>query len=119
MMRFPIKAWRVFALAAILAGSSMARGAGPAEPLLHLVPPDAGVTVAIEDLREHARGFLASPLAGGLSRLPVVRAWLASDRFRGFRQAQQQIENLLGVKLSAIRDDLLGDAVVLALRLPP
>ena len=95
-----------------------ARGAGPADDLFRLVPPDAGVSLAVEDLRGHAGEFFGSPLAGSLARLPAVRDWLASDRSRRLRDARREVEAALGVDLATIRDGLLGDAVVLALHLP-
>jgi hypothetical protein len=109
----------VLALGLILALAATTRAAGPAEALFRLVPPDAGLTLAIEDLRGHARQFLDSALADGLRQLPAVRAWFASDRFRGFQRAQAEIEKALGENLARIRDDLLGDAVVLTVHLPP
>jgi hypothetical protein len=94
------------------------RAAGPADALFRLVPPDAGLTLAVEDLRGHARQFFDSPLAEGLRQLPAVQAWRASDQFLGFQRARREIENLIGAPVAKIRDDLLGDAVVLTLRLP-
>lgn len=96
-----------------------ARAAGPADRLFKLVPPDAGVTLAVEDLRGHARTLLASPLAGGLRRLPVVRKWQESEGFRSFRKSLDRIETLLGTDVATLRDEVLGEAVVLALWLPP
>jgi len=96
-----------------------ARGEAPADPLLRLVPPDAAVTVAVEDLRGHAREFGASALADGLRSLPAVREWLTSDPPRRLRSALKKVETVLGETLPTIRDELLGEAVVLALRLPP
>jgi hypothetical protein len=96
-----------------------AQGAGPADGLFRLVPPDAGVSLAIEDLRGHAREFLASPLAEGLARLPAVRASRESGRLGRIEQALRKVEALVGASVPKIRDDLLGDAVVLTLRVPP
>ena len=107
----------VFALALGLAAT--ARGAGPADPLFRLVPPDASLTLAVEDLRGHARDFLESPLSDGLRQLPAVRAWFASDRFQGFQRARREIEKSLGVDIAKVRDDLIGEAVVLTVWLPP
>jgi hypothetical protein len=87
--------------------------------LFQLVPPDAAATLAIEDLRGHAREFLGSPVADGFRQLPAFRAWLASDQFRRFEKARGRIEDVVGEKMATIRDDLLGDAVVLTLRIPP
>ena len=96
-----------------------ARGESPAEELLGLVPADAGLTVAVEDLSGHLRTFLDSPLAEGLARLPAVRGWLASDGGRRFVRARKDIESALKVDAARVRDDLFGEAVVLALHLPP
>jgi hypothetical protein len=70
-------------------------------------------------LRDHAREFLGSPLAKRLRALPFVQNWLASNRARGFREAKRTLEQVVGEKFETIRDDLLGDAVVLTLRVPP
>ena len=96
-----------------------ARAGEEADALLRLTPPDAGATVIIEDLRGHARRFFDSPLGAGLSDLPAVRAWRGSERFQGFQLARQQIEKAIGENVTAVRDDLLGDAVVLAIHLAP
>lgn len=112
-------AQRFFALTLALAAAVTSRGAGLAEPLLQLSPPDAGITLTIEDLRGHTQEFLASPLADRLTRLPFVRSWVDSPQGASFQAARRQIESVLGATLGEIRDELLGDAVVLTLRLPP
>ena len=48
-----------------------------------------------------------------------MRAWLDSEQHRQFEQSRAQIEAALGATLTDLRDELVGDAVVLALRLPP
>ena len=112
---------RLFGLAcvSVLSIALTARGAGPADDLLRLVPPDAAATLAVEDLRGQARELFGSPLAEGFRRSPAFRAWLASDHFRKFDGARQQIEKVVGEKIATIRDNLLGDAFVLTLRVPP
>ncbi len=100
-------------------GPRAVRAERPADGLLALVPPDAAVTVVVEDLRSHARTFLESPLAGGLQTLPAVQTWRASEGARRFAQARREIEAALKVDLSKVRDDLLGDAVVLSLHPDP
>ncbi len=118
-MAFPCR-WTcsVALLAFSLLGSRPLRAEAPADPLLKLVPADAAVTLAVEDLRGHARTFSGSPIAQGLRALPSVRDWLASDRSRGLRSALKKAESVLGVNLATIRDDLLGEAVVLTLWVP-
>ncbi len=104
--RFAILAWG-WSLAAIAAG------AGPADGLFRLVPPDAGATLAIEDLRTHWRQIGDAPLLASLRKIPAVRAWLGSDRFVQLAKAGRDIEAALGVSLATLRDELVGDAVVL------
>jgi hypothetical protein len=91
----------------------------PAEKLMRLVPPDMAVVVTIEDLRGHASAFLKSRLAEEFWRLPAVRGWFASDNYQQLERARSQIERLLDANLTDVRDELLGDGVILALRLPP
>src|SRR5262249_5384537 len=96
-----------------------ARGSGPADGLFRLVPPDVAATLAIEDLRGHAREFLYSPTAKRLQRQPEFQAWLAPPPFARFQHASHKIEAVLGETVSTLRDELLGDAVVLTLRAAP
>ncbi len=110
------------ALGPLLALACAARAADqpvrPADALLRLVPPDAAAVVTVEGLRDQAHAFGASRLVPELRELPAVRAWLDSERYRQFERSRAQIEAFLGSSLAEIRDELLGDAVVLALRLP-
>ncbi len=85
--------------------------------LLRLVPPDAGLTLSMVDLRGHAREISGSPLARAFWALPAVKEWRASDAGRKFDRAREHIERTLGAPVTTIRDDLLGDAVILSLHL--
>jgi hypothetical protein len=105
----------------LLTGLASARGAEPAQAtrdLLGLLPPDVGVVLNIEDLRGHAHELLGSRLAEDFTKLPAVKAWLDSEKFEQFETARDHIEGLLQASLTEIRDQVLGDAVVVALRLP-
>jgi hypothetical protein len=89
-----------------------------AEDLLRLVPSDVAVALTVEGLREQADALLKSPLALDFLRLPAARTWLESGKYQQFERARERIQTLLGANLTEVRDELLGDAVVLALRLP-
>ncbi len=90
-----------------------------ADELLRLVPADATVVVTLEGLRDQYRSLSVSRLVADLHRLPSVRAWLESEKYRHLERSCADIEAFLGVKLSDLRDELIGDAVVLVLRLDP
>lgn len=112
-------AWNAFLFAmALLAGSRTAPGAGPADPLLRLVPADAGATLVVEDLKGTARDVLQSSLFEGVCQLPVVREWLESGRFREVHDALGKVDQALGEKVHVIRDDLFGEAFILTLHVP-
>src|SRR5208337_5349285 len=83
------------------------------------IPPDASVVLTVEDLRGQVRQLLASRLAAEFQKLPTVKAWFASEKYEQLETARDQIEGVLQAKLTEIRDEIVGDAVVVALRLPP
>src|SRR5262245_44455774 len=121
--RRPIWPRLAASLAFVIAGTSSewTIAAGPTEAvedLLRLVPSDASLVLTIEDLRDHARSIGASRLAADLRRLPAVKSWLESDKYRRLERSCAEIEGTLGVKLADLRDQVLGDAVVLVVRLP-
>jgi hypothetical protein len=93
--------------------------AGPADGLLRLVAAESDATLAVEDLRGRALEVAGSPLFEGLLRLQPVRAWMASEPFRKVAEASRGVQEALGVPLTTIRDELLGDAVVLTLQSGP
>jgi len=95
-VRIPVFHVFVFCLGLAFGLGAPAHAGGTADPLLKLVPADAAVTLAVEDLRGHALEFAGSTLAEGLRRTPAVQDWLASDRFRGFQQAISKAEKVLG-----------------------
>ena len=99
--------------------ASVARAEGPADALLKLVPPDAGVTIAAEDLRGHLRELQGSALATSLRKLPAFQSWVRSENYQAFRRATDRVQSLLGEDLGKVVDELFGDAVVLTLRVPP
>jgi hypothetical protein len=86
--------------------------------LLKLIPPDAGVVLTVDDLRGQVRELLASRLAAEFQKLPAVKAWFDSEKYEELERARDNIEGAFEVPLTGIRDQVLGDAVVLALRLP-
>jgi hypothetical protein len=105
-------------LAIAASGAATEPAERPANALLRLVPPEVAVVVTIEGLRDQARAFGASKLAADLVKLPAVKAWLDSEKYHQFERSRAQIETALHANMNDLRDELLGDAVVLALRLP-
>lgn len=125
-------AWRALLRSAFLAGTtalSLGLGLGLAnanelqaidddQRLFQLVPADAALIVQIPDLRTHANSFWNSPWVQRVRRLPATRGWLESPAFQQFEQARTEIEAALGSPLTRVRDELLGDDLVLSLHQP-
>jgi hypothetical protein len=86
--------------------------------LVNLVPPDSGVVLTVDDLRGEVRELLSSRLADEFRKLPIVKAWLDSEKYEQLENARDQIEGVLQASLAEIRDQILGDGVVVALHLP-
>lgn len=115
-------AWRAILGLELLLLATSARAAEPVSPALELqklIPPDASVVLTVEDLRGQVRRLLESRLVADLQRLPAVKAWFESEKYEQLETARDHIEGLLQAKLIEVRDQIVGDAVVVALRLPP
>ncbi len=110
----------VWAAATLMVGQVAGRDGGdrPTDALLRLLPADTTIVLTVDGLRDQARAFAASKLAAELVKLPAVKAWLESEKFHELERASAQIETILGTSLSEVRDELVGDGVLLALRIP-
>ncbi len=114
--------WRVILSLPFLLLVPITRAGEPVSPtreLQKLIPADASVVLTVEDLRGQVRELLASRLASDFLNLPAVKNWFDSEKYEQLETARDQIEGMLQAKLTEIRDQVLGDAVVIALRLPP
>ena len=94
-------------------------GSPPVDAILELVPSDAALILTVEGLRDQLHALTASRLFSDLKQLPAVKSWLESDNARQLRHSRNQIETVLGISVNDVCDDLIGDALVLALRLSP
>jgi hypothetical protein len=105
----------------LLAWPAIGLAVEPTRPtceLLRLLPADPSVVLTVDDLRGQTRALLASPLVEDFLRLPAVKAWFQSEKYEELERARDKIEGVLKVSLAEVRDKVLGDAVVFALRLP-
>lgn len=93
-----------------------AGAAGPRDEALRLVPDDVGFCLVVQDLRDHARAFLASPFVEHFRSSALDRAFARGPEIRKLREAEDQLKANLDVDWPRLRDDILGDAVVFAFR---
>jgi hypothetical protein len=108
----------VLCLSFVGLGTTALRAASPVEELLRYVPPDVSFCLVIRDLRGHVSSFNASPFAQEL-RAKLSDALPKSPELQQLALMEQFLNKTLGLNLDRIRDDILGDAVVLAYRPGP
>jgi hypothetical protein len=103
-----------FCLLALMLLTAPVSAATPRDELLRFVPEDAGFCLVIDDLRGHWAQLLESPF-GQQFRKSAIGAALANDSsWKKLTKQREHLERLLGVSWAKLRDDILGDAVVLA-----
>jgi hypothetical protein len=109
-------------LATLALGTCPPAGAAPPTPaneLLRFVPADVTFCVVLRDLRGHAAALQSSPLAKHLRDSPLGVALKATPEWGQLEKANRFLEKFLGLRAEQLRDDILGDAVVLAYRAGP
>lgn len=88
--------------------------ASPRDELLRLVPEDVGFCLVVQDLRGQAATLRQSAFFKQLQNSHLGEAVTASPEFRKLLNTEKQLQEHLGVDFAQLRDDILGDAVVLA-----
>ncbi len=88
----------------------------PREELLRLVPDSVGFCLVVQDLRSHAAALQDSPFVEQLSRSPFADKIRNSDALKTLDRVESEIKEKLDLDWKRLRDDILGDALVLAYR---
>ncbi len=107
----------ILLLASLLPAASPA--AGPREELLRLVPDSVGFCVVIQDLRGQADALRDSPFLQQLRQSPVGVKIRAGDDLKKLDRIESKMKDKLGFDWKRLREDILGDALVLAYRPGP
>jgi hypothetical protein len=100
-------------------GPCSAQPSPPREQLLELVPADVGLCVYMSDLRGNAQRWDRAPWVRSLRQLPIVKGIVDSPEAHQLAAFEGELKKHLGLDWPTLRDDLLGDAVVLAYRPAP
>jgi hypothetical protein len=99
--------------------SAAVASAAPRDDLIRLVPDDVGFCLVIGDLRAHHEKLLRSPWIKAVAESPFGKALRNAPEFAQLRQVEAQLRKRLNVTWAQLRDEILGDAVVLAYRPGP
>jgi hypothetical protein len=95
------------------------RADSPRDALLRLVPDDVSLCLVVNDLRGHAQRLEAAPWFKRALASPLGKLVAASPEWRQLSRTEDEIKRHLGISAPQLRDDILGDAVVLAYRHAP
>ena len=88
------------------------------DDLCRLTPGDVAAALVVDHWSGHARVFFDSKLYQGLSKLSAADEWRTSAAHRNWIDFLARAEKTLGMPAAQARDELFGEAVVLALHLP-
>jgi hypothetical protein len=95
------------------------RAATPKDELLALVPENVGFCLVLADLREHGKALADSPFVKQFARSPLGTKILHSPQTEKLSAVDQVLRNYLDLSAEQLRDEILGDALVLAYRPGP
>jgi hypothetical protein len=103
----------------LLAALAVPAAAAPRDELLRLVPDDVGFCLLLQDLRGHAAALRDSPF------IEQVRASALGEMLRGAKEikrldaVEDKLRQHLDIDWTRLREDILGDALVLAYKPGP
>jgi hypothetical protein len=93
--------------------------AAPVDELLRFVPADVAFCCVLRDLRAHSATLLSSPFAREVRKTALYASLANAPELAQVAKAEKFFEKHLGLTFAQLRDDVLGDAVVLAYRPGP
>jgi hypothetical protein len=107
------------ALLPLLASATPLRAATPCDELLRLVPGDTTFCLVVRELRQHSEQLAESPFLARFAASRLGRALAGAPELRGLADLDRTLSTQLGVSAVQWRDELIGDAVVMAYQAGP
>jgi hypothetical protein len=102
-----------------LLAAAIASAASPRDELLRLVPDNVGFCVLIEDLRGHGAALVDSPFVRQFASTPFGSKVVHSPETEKLDAVDKFLQLYLNVTATQLRDEILGDALVVAYRPAP
>jgi hypothetical protein len=113
-----LKTCPTFALV-LLAALAGPAAAAPRDELLRLVPDDVGFCLLLQDLRGHAAALKDSPFVEQFRSSPVGESVRNARELTRLDAIEEKLRKHLGIDWTSLREDILGDALVLAYKPGP
>lgn len=96
-----------------------AQASGTTQELLARVPRDFGLVLTVQDLRGNWERLQKAPWMEGLKKSALGQAVLQAPEMQKLIAFEEELKKHLTLSYPDLRDDILGDAVVLAFRPAP
>jgi hypothetical protein len=104
---------------AVATGALPLQALTPRAELLRLVPEDVGFCLVVQNLREHSAAFQGSAFLEQFRASPLGQAVQDAPEYRKLVELDAHLRRYLDVSWARLRDDILGDTVILAYRPGP
>jgi hypothetical protein len=105
--------------ALVVVSPCLAQEPSPREELLRLVPPDAGFCLLVSNLRERAKSLDEAAWYRALCASPIGQMLAAAPEAKKLAKQESELRQTLQIGWEQLRDDILGDLVVVAYRQGP
>jgi len=105
--------WLPFCLLGLFA-SSFSQAASPRDEILRLVPDDVGLCLLAQNLRDQLDRLHRSPFAERFAKTSIGRSLANAPETKQLAAFEEQLKTHLQMTWAQLRDDILGDAIVLA-----
>src|SRR5262249_31286519 len=99
--------------------ASPLQAAAPRDELLRLVPDDVAFCVVVQDLRGRWSALSSSPFAAELRKSQAGQALKNAPESAQLAEVEKLLREHLGMGWAELRDEIFGDAIVLAYRPGP
>lgn len=106
----------ISALISLLGSCNFALANSATDDILKVVPAQAGVCLIVEDLAAHYQSVARSELWKRIQASHPYQRWLASPTYGKLTQVWPLLPIYLGMSGAELRDEVLGQSVVLAFR---
>jgi hypothetical protein len=107
------------ALLVLILLAAAAAAATPRDELLRLVPENVGFCLALDDLRGHGTAFAESPFVKQFRTSVLGTKIRSAPETQKLTELDQFLQRYFDLTANQLRDDILGDALVLAYRPGP
>jgi hypothetical protein len=103
----------------LFCGAGLVSAASPRGQLLRYVPDDTALCMLLEGMRERGNALALSPLVTKLSESPLGKNASGLEEVKKLLALEKQVERFTGLSPQKLREDVLGDLLILAYKPGP